>query len=244
MGFFKTKNTSETNIKQGVFTPNTEANVNDICELVFILDRRGSMAGLEADTIGGFNSMIDKQKKQDGRCYVTTVLFDDKIDTVHDRAEISEISPMTDKQYFVRGSTALLDAVGSTIEHISEIHKYIRREDVPSKTLFVITTDGMENASRRFTAEKVKKMISLKKKENWDFLFLGANIDAVSAANDIGISEDRAVRFNNDSEGIAENYKAVANFACEMRACPSPSCNIDSSWKKDIEEDYRRRGKK
>lgn len=244
MGFFKksTETVQSTN-KESI--PNASAiPTNDICELVFILDRSGSMAGLENDTIGGFNSMIEKQKKQAGRCFVTTVLFDHSVEKIHDRVAISDITPMTGDQYFVRGSTALLDAVGSTIEHITEIHKYIRKEDVPSKTLFVITTDGMENASREYTVQKVRKMISQKKKDNWEFLFLGANIDAVSAAKDIGIGADRAVRFNNDSVGTAKNYAAISNFACAMRACHAPSSSIDASWKNDIEEDYRNRGSK
>ena len=241
MGFFKNKNM--TNEQSNTERGNTmKKNDNNICELVFILDRSGSMGGLESDTIGGFNSLIEKQKMQEGECHVTTVLFDNISETVHDRVNLKEIVPMTDKDYFVRGSTALLDAVGQTIEHISEIHKYIRPEDVPSKTLFVITTDGMENASRHFTAEKVKSMINEKKeKNNWEFLFLGANIDAVSVASSIGINADRAVRFHNDSVGTAKNYDAVADFACTMRAAAPCSAPIDASWKNSIEEDYENR---
>ena len=244
MGFFTKKNITDE-------TVNTERNStmkkndNNICELVFILDRSGSMGGLESDTIGGFNSLIEKQKKQEGKCYVTTVLFDNISETVHDRIELSVIPPMTEKDYYVRGSTALLDAVGETVEHISTVHKYIRPEDVPAKTLFVITTDGMENASRKYTAENVKKLIKEKQdKDGWEFLFLGANIDAVSAANDIGIKADRAVRYHSDSEGTAMNYEAVADFACEMRAAPANGKRADASWKKNIEEDFKKRGNK
>ncbi len=249
MGFFKRNAEIETATtskeENGKMTNNTPKKENGICELVFILDRSGSMAGLENDTIGGFNSLIEKQKKEDGKCYVTTVLFDHLSETVHDRVELSEISPMTREQYFVRGSTALLDAVGETIEHISYIHKYIRAEDVPCKTLFVITTDGMENASRKYTADKVKKLIGDKKNHSgWEFLFLGANIDAVSVASNIGISEDRAVRFNNDSVGTAKNYEAVANFACTMRSAAPCAARPDASWKNSIEEDYKKRGKR
>ncbi len=213
---------------------------NGICELVFILDRSGSMSGLENDTIGGFNSLIEKQKKEDGKCYVTTVLFDHMAEKVHDRVELSEIAPMTRAQYYVRGNTALLDAVGDTIEHISDIHKYIRKEDIPQRTMFVITTDGMENASRRYTAEKVKSMIKAKKKEcEWEFLFLGANIDAVSAAGNIGIAPDRAVRFHNDARGTAVNYSAVSDAIGDFRACAP----MAADWKKNIEEDYKSRSK-
>ena len=244
MGFFTKKNS----IKKTVNTERSnemKKNDNNICELVFILDRSGSMGGLESDTIGGFNSLIEKQKKQDGKCYVTTVLFDNISETVHDRIELSEISPMTEKDYYVRGSTALLDAVGETVEHISTVHKYIRPEDVPSKTLFVITTDGMENASTKYRADEVKKLIKEKQeKDGWEFLFLGANIDAVAAADNIGISADRAVRYHSDSVGTAKNYAAVADFACAMRAAPKCSARADASWKKNIEEDFKKRSNK
>ena len=246
MGFFTKKN-SVTKTSESKERNNTmKKKDNNICELVFILDRSGSMSGLEKDTIGGFNSLIEKQKAKEGRCYVTTVLFDHSSDTVHDRVDLKEIAPMTEKDYFVRGSTALLDAVGRTIEHISEVHRYIRPEDVPAKTLFVITTDGMENASRHFAAEKVKKMISKKKElDNWEFLFLGANIDAVSAASNIGINADRAVRYCCDAVGTAKNFEAVSNFACTMRENPCcPTEAIGGSWKAGIEEDFNERGNK
>ena len=237
MSFFKntfTKNTTE----------NTESTVkteNNICELVFILDRSGSMGGLEKDTIGGFNSLIGKQKQEEGECLVTTVLFDHESEMIHDRVNLKKISPMTEKEYYVRGSTALLDAVGQTIEHIDNVRKYIRSEDVPSKTLFVITTDGMENASRRFNAEKIKSMVKSKQeKDGWEFIFMGANIDAVSAADNIGIQEEHAVRFNSDSEGTAINYDAVCYAASAVRR----SAPLGAEWKKEIERDFKARGTK
>ena len=175
---------------------------NNITELVFILDRSGSMAGLESDTIGGFNAMIEKQKKEDGECYISTVLFDNVSEVLHDRVKLSEIKPMTDKEYTVRGCTALIDALGGAIHHIGNIHKYARPEDVPEHTMFVITTDGMENASQRYTSDQVKKMIERQKeKYGWEFLFIGANIDAVETAQRYGISSDRAVNYNADAEG-------------------------------------------
>ncbi|MBR5974942.1 MAG: VWA domain-containing protein [Clostridiales bacterium] len=210
---------------------------NNITEIVFILDRSGSMGGLESDTIGGFNSMIAKQKKEDGECYVTTVLFDSKVETLHDRVKLSEIAEMTDKEYFVRGSTALLDAIGRTIKHISGIHKYVREEDVPANTIFVITTDGMENSSREYSAEKVKKMIEKKKAKGWEFIFLGANIDAVSTAKSFGISEERAVNYHCDSKGVALNFGGVAKAIGSMRACGK----MDDSWRAEIDEDFESR---
>ena len=166
---------------------------NDVTELIFILDRSGSMGGLEEDTIGGFNSMIEKQKKQAGECLVSTVLFDHEISTLHDRVPLADIPPMTEDDYVVRGCTALIDAIGLTVSHIEQVHRYIRKEDVPAHTMFVITTDGMENASKEYSSDKVKRMIEDKKKDGWEFLFIGANIDAVETAKHFGISEDRAV---------------------------------------------------
>ena len=180
-----------------------------VTELVFILDRSGSMSGLESDTIGGFNSLINKQKKEKGESYITTILFDDKVERIHDRMSIQQVKEMTNKEYYVRGCTALLDAIGSSIEHIATIHKYIRKEDVPSKTMFIITTDGMENASHQYTYAQIKKLIEQKKELGWEFLFLGANIDALETANKFGIEKDRAVNFHNDSEGIALNYECI-----------------------------------
>ena len=211
---------------------------NDLTELVFILDRSGSMAGLESDTIGGFNGLIDKQKKVDGKAFVTTVLFDNQQKTVHDRVDLAEVAPMTEKEYYVGGSTALLDAVGDTVTHIEKIHKYVRPEDVPAHTLVVITTDGMENSSHRWRAADVKKLVEKKKEGGWEFLFLGANIDAVSEAARFGIDADRAVRYCNDSVGVRKNFSAVGKAMASLRrdAC------MPASWKEEIEEDYKSRG--
>ena len=211
---------------------------NDLTELVFILDRSGSMAGLESDTIGGFNGLIDKQKKVDGKAFVTTVLFDNQQKTVHDRIDLTEVAPMTEKEYYVGGSTALLDAVGDTVTHIEQIHKYVRPEDVPAHTMVVITTDGMENSSHRWRAADVKKLVEKKKEGGWEFLFLGANIDAVSEAARFGIDADRAVRYCNDSEGVRKNFSAVGKAMAHLRreAC------MPASWKEEIEEDYKSRG--
>ena len=211
---------------------------NNITELVFILDRSGSMAGLESDTIGGFNGLIAKQKKEDGECYVTTVLFDSVCETVHDRVRLAEIAPMTDKDYSVRGCTALLDAVGSTIRHIVGIHKYARPEDVPEHTVFVITTDGMENASRTYSADKVKKMIGHEKeKYGWEFLFLGANIDAVSTASRFGIGEDRAVDYLADGQGTGVLYDTVSEAVVNLRRSKA----LSPDWCGAIREDNRRK---
>lgn len=213
---------------------------NNVTELVFILDRSGSMAGLESDTIGGFNAMIEKQKKQDGECYVSTVLFDNVSEVLHDRVKLSEIKPMTDKDYTVRGCTALIDAIGGAIHHIGNVHKYARPEDVPQRTMFIITTDGMENASRRYSSEKVKAMIERQKeKYGWEFLFIGANIDAVETAARYGIGADRAVNYNADHEGTSIVYESVANVVCSVRE----SACIDRDWSRNINEDYIRRGK-
>lgn len=213
---------------------------NNITELVFILDRSVSMSGLEGDTIGGFNALIEKQKKVDGKCYVTTVLFDNQSETIHDRAELSEIKPMTDKDYAVRGCTALLDALGDTIRHIAQIHKYARPEDVPEHTTFVIMTDGMENASRRFDSDTVKRMIGHEKeKYGWEFLFLAANIDAVETASRMGIGADRAVDYRADGIGTTLAFSAVAETVCAQRA----GRPIKASWKKSLEEDYAKRKK-
>ncbi len=211
---------------------------NNITELVFILDRSGSMAGLEGDTIGGFNSLIEKQKRQDGKCYVSTVLFDNYSEVIHDRTELESIKPMTDKDYYVRGCTALIDAIGGAIHHIANIHKYARSEDVPEHTMFVIMTDGCENASHIYTSDKVKAMIEYEKeKYGWEFLFIGANIDAVETAGRFGISEDRAVNYHADSQGTSVVYDTVADTVCCMRA----SAPISPDWSDKINEDYNRR---
>lgn len=212
---------------------------NNISELVFILDRSGSMSGLEGDTIGGFNSLIEKQKKEEGRCYVTTVLFDNVSETLHDRVDLKDIRPISEKEYSVRGCTALLDALGDTIRRISDIHRYIRPEDVPQHTTFVIMTDGMENASHSYDSRTVKRMIERKKEENsWEFLFLAANIDAVETAAKIGIAEDRAVDYRADSLGTRIAYEAVAETVSSARAGRA----ISPMWKKKISEDYAKRG--
>ncbi len=212
----------------------------NLTEIVFILDRSGSMSGLEGDTIGGFNSMIEKQKNAEGEALISTVLFDNTSEVIHDRVSVQNIKPMTRDDYTVRGCTALLDAIGGAIHHIGNVHKYARNEDVPEHTLFVITTDGMENASRRYDSEKVKKMIERQKeKYGWEFLFLGANIDAVETARRFGISEDRAVNYHSDSEGTQLNYEVLSEAICSVR-CSAP---LDANWKKRIDEDYESRKK-
>ena len=215
--------------------------MNNITELVFILDRSGSMAGLEADTIGGFNAMIEKQRKEAGECYVSTVLFDNISEVLHDRVRLSEIGPMTDKEYTVRGSTALIDALGGAIHHIGNVHKYARREDVPAHTMFIITTDGMENASHKYSSERVKSMIQRQKeKYGWEFLFIGANIDAVETAARYGIDRDRAVNYNADREGTRVVYESVSRAVCNVRA----SAPLAADWSADIDADYKNRGRK
>lgn len=207
-------------------------------ELVFILDRSGSMAGLEADTIGGFNSMIAKQKKEAGEALVSTVLFDRDSTVIHDRLPLEKVPPMTEKDYFARGCTALLDAVGEAIHHMGNVHKYARREDVPEKTLFIITTDGYENASRRYSYETVQRMIERQKtKYGWEFLFLGANIDAVETAGRFGIGADRAVNYHADREGTRLNYEVLSEAVSAVR-CSAP---LGAAWKERIDEDFRAR---
>lgn len=193
------------------------------------------MQGLEGDTIGGFNSLIEKQKKVAGECYVSTVLFDGVSEVLHDRVKLADICPMTAEDYTVRGCTALLDAIGGAIRHIGNIHKYARPEDVPEHTLFVITTDGMENASRRYTAPQIKELIERQKaKYGWEFLFLGANIDAVATARQFGIGPDRAVNYRADSQGTAVIYDTVSEAACAVR-CAAP---LGADWSRRIEEDF------
>ena len=214
----------------------------NLTEMVFILDKSGSMSGLEADTIGGFNGMIEKQKKEEGEALVSTVLFSDESHVIHDRVDLQKIEPMTDRQYYVGGCTALIDAIGGAIHHIGNVHKYAREEDKPEHTIFVITTDGMENASREYSYERVKKMVERQKeKYGWEFLFLGANIDAIETAGRFGINADRAANYNCDSEGTALNYEVLAETVCEMRVCEKP---IGAKWKRRIDEDYRRRSNK
>ena len=212
----------------------------NLTELVFTLDRSGSMAGLEADTIGGFNAMIEKQKGEEGEAVVSTVLFDHLSEVIHDRVDLQKIRPMTRKEYYVRGCTALLDAVGRAIHHIGNVHKYAREEDRPEKTLFVITTDGMENASREYTYDRVRRMIERQRERHgWEFIFLGANIDAAREAARFGISEDRAANYHADSQGTAVIYEAVSEAVCNVRA----SRPMRTDWKRQVDEDYQKRSK-
>ena len=216
----------------------------NLTEIVFILDRSGSMRGLEPDTIGGFNSLVEKQKKEDGEAIISTVLFDDNQEVLHDRVDIQKIQPMTENEYYVRGCTALLDAVGGAIHHIGNVHKYAREEDRPEKTLFIITTDGMENSSHRYSYAKVKQMVERQKeKYGWEFLFLGANIDAIGEAAKFGINENRAVNYNCDREGTELNYRVLSEAVSKVRSCPSAAMKdaLGSDWKEEIEVDYRRR---
>lgn len=210
---------------------------NNITEIVFILDRSGSMGGLESDTIGGFNAMLKKQKQEEGKAFVTTVLFDHECFTLHDRLPVEQVPEMTSKDYTVRGCTALLDAIGSTIEHIQSIHRYARKEDVPARTMFVITTDGMENASKRFSGSSVKKLINQQKKKGWEFLFIGANIDAIATARDFGIESDRAVNYHADAQGTHTVFQAVGKAVSQMRACAP----LQANWSEEINEDYEAR---
>ena len=213
----------------------------NLTELVMILDRSGSMGGLESDTIGGCNSMMAKQREAEGEVLVSTVLFDDRIEVLYDRVPLDKVPQMTDEEYYVRGCTALLDAVGRAIHHIGNVHKYIREEDRPEKTIFVIITDGLENASREYTYDRVKQMVEQQKEKGWEFLFLGANIDAIRTAGRFGIRPERAANYNSDHVGTQLNYTVLAETVCAMRASAAP---IDAGWKKRIDEDYEKRGKK
>ena len=220
----------------------------NLTEIVFILDRSGSMSGLESDTIGGFNSMIAKQQKEEGEAIVSTVLFDDETDVIHDRVAIGDVKKLTEEDYYVRGCTALLDAVGGAIHHIGNVHKYAREEDRPAKTLFVITTDGLENASRHYSFKDVKKLIKRQQeKYNWEFLFLGANIDAIEVAGNMGISRDRAANYNCDEVGTALNYQVLEAAVTRVRKCKAADMAMTfagGAWKADIDRDYEKRGKK
>ena len=219
-----------------------------LTEIVYILDRSGSMSGLEADTIGGFNSMIEKQKQTGEKAYVSTVLFDDRTEVIHDRVPIEKVDKITNKEYFVRGSTALLDAVGGAIKHIINIHKYAREEDRPDKTIFVITTDGMENASMNYNYKQVKKMIEKEQKEyGWEFIFIGANIDACAEAERFGIKKERAVNYIHDDIGTKLVYEGVSQAMCAAMEADSPTVMEESlsndRWKKEIVFDFLRRKK-
>ena len=207
---------------------------NNITEIVFILDRSGSMSGLEADTIGGFNATIEKQKEQDGKVYVSTVLFDNTSEVIHDRIDINEIKRMTRSDYQVRGCTALLDAIGGAIHHIGNIHKYARPEDVPEHTIFIITTDGMENASQRYSGDKVKEMIKRQtEKYGWEFIFLAANIDAVETAENIGIRKERAANYRQTKDGVYRSYCAMSEAISTVRRNRAKDMNLEEYLKED-----------
>jgi len=211
---------------------NTAKTSNDVTELVFIIDKSGSMAGMESDTVGGFNAMIEKQKKLEGKALVTTVLFSTETTMLHDRIDIRDVEKLTENDYCVGGGTALLDAIGETVEHIKKIHKYVRAEDVPSHTLFFITTDGLENSSRRYGSDKVKKLIKeCEEKNGWEFLFVAANIDAVETAGQIGIRPDRAANYKCDSMGTA------ALFACagEAISCVRKNKSLSGDWAEGLD---------
>lgn len=211
---------------------------NNITELVFIIDRSGSMSGLESDTIGGFNSMIKKQKEENGKCYVSTVLFDSSSQVIHDRVDISTVEPLTEKEYYTRGSTALIDALGDSIRHIGNIHKYSRPEDVPQKTMFIIITDGYENSSHKYSSNEVKSKITRQKeKYGWEFLFIGANIDSVNTAKSYGIDEEDAVDYVHDSIGTAAVYDGVCGAVSQIRA----NRKLTRDWRKNIDTDYEKR---
>ena len=219
-----------------------------LTEVVFILDRSGSMSGLEADTIGGYNSMLSKQKKEEGEAIISTVLFDDKNEILHDRKSLDQVEMITDKDYYVRGCTALLDAVGGAIHHIGKIQKEMPEDEKPEKTLFIITTDGMENASKQYTYDKVKKMVEKKKKKHhWEFVFLGANIDAIEVAGRFGVAANRAVRYECDSAGTALNFDVMSKLVSRARACDSADemeeCFDDKEMLAPIQEDYKKRHK-
>lgn len=213
---------------------------DNLTELVFILDKSGSMAGMESDTIGGFNSMLKKQQAVEGEAYVTTVLFSSDHRTIHDRLPVKDVQPLTEADYSVGGCTALMDTIGDTIEHIAMIHKYARPEDVPAKTLFVITTDGMENASHRYSSDEVKRKIRKEtEKYGWEFIFMAANIDAVETAKRFGIREDRSVNFKQDSQGMELAFETVSNVACSMQR----EASVPAGWNRRLNEDVKKRGR-
>lgn len=207
---------------------------NNITELVFIIDKSGSMSGFEADTIGGFNSTIEQQKEQGGKVYVSTVLFNQTSHVIHDRVDMEKIDPMTRMDYRVGGCTALLDAIGYAIHHIGNIHKYARPEDIPEHTVFVITTDGMENASRRYTSDEIKAKIKRQtEKYGWEFIFLAANIDAVETAEHIGIRQDRAANYRQTKEGVGKSYQAMSDAIFCMRNNRADEIDLKKSLKED-----------
>ena len=205
---------------------------NGITEMVFIIDKSGSMAGMEEDTVGGFNAMIEKQKKLDGKCYVSTVLFSNRSSVLHDRIDIQKIEPLTEREYCVGGGTALLDAIGGAIHHIGNVHKYARNEDIPEHTIFVITTDGMENASCEYDSERVKQMIRRQEERyGWEFLFVAANIDAVETARNIGIRRERAANYKQTREGTHKVYEAVEYAMCSLRC----EASLGDEWKEKLD---------
>ena len=220
--------------------------MNETTEMVFILDRSGSMAGLESDTIGGFNSMIEKQKGIEGKAFVSTVLFNNRSFVLHDRIPLAEVKPLTDEDYQVGGMTALLDAVGDAIKHIKNVHKYAREEDRPQKTIFIITTDGMENSSHKFSYSEIKQFIEKQKELGWEFVFLGANIDAAEVAEHIGIDRRRAVNYHADDVGTEKVFGAMDSFVSFARSMPmSAFARLDDDdWRKDLDEDFKSRKKK
>ena len=216
----------------------------NLTELVFILDRSGSMGGLESDTIGGFNSMLAKQQDETGECRITTVLFDDRYEVLHDRIDIKAVSAITNTEYFVRGQTALLDAIGKTINKIGGVQKNTAEEYRAAKVLFVITTDGLENASREFDYDTIKSMVEHQKsKYSWEFIFLGANIDAVDVANRFGVARNRAQNFHNDSEGIELNYNVLSRTVSAFRES-EVGVPLAENWCAEIQADYAKRGSK
>ena len=209
----------------------------NLTEIVFILDRSGSMQGLEKDTIGGFNAMLKQQKEVDGEAYVSTVLFDHETIVLHDRVPIQEVKELTEDDYEVRGCTALIDAIGGSVKHIKNVHKYIRKEDVPEKTIFIITTDGLENASHKYTSEQVKNMIRQQEEAGWEFIFMGANIDAVETARHFGIREDRAVNYVNDCAGVQANFEGASEAIRSIRATGS----VGKTWRTNIDKHYSKK---
>lgn len=214
---------------------------NNLTEIVFILDRSGSMSGLESDTIGGYNSLLEKQKATPGKALISTILFNNCSEVIHDRLDLQKVPLMSEREYCAQGCTALLDAIGGAIKHIGNIHKYAREEDRPDNTLFIITTDGMENSSRIYSYEHIKKLIEMEKeKYGWEFIFLGANIDAIEVASRFGISEERAANYNADSEGTELNFKIMNEEIQNLRRNKA----ISPDWKDRIDKDYKKRGKK
>lgn len=212
----------------------------NVTEIIFILDRSGSMSGLEKDTIGGFNSMLGKHKNGENTAYVSTVLFDHESEVIHDRLPIAEVPELTENEYNVRGNTALLDAMGDAIKHIKNIHKYARPEDVPAKTIFIITTDGEENSSRRYSYDDIKKLVETQKEKGWDFVFMGANIDAFDVASHLGISKNRAVNYHSDRKGTGAIFASMGDFFGAAMAAKSMD-EVADEWRDAVDEDFKSR---